>query len=564
MAECRLCKTHIPDGEEYCRKCFENNRAKIEESYLDNLLKSVVNTHNSRLFNRKKALPDKSSDFANTSSNKTLSDNKDKDLLNRNLAQNITKQDEKNLREENNKEKELNNSTDEDILSFLDDYSEDGKNEGNSDIDAMDSYYDNENETSEMEDTDEDLLALLDMISAQDEANSGKNSEVTPDIAKNEDMTDSEVEVQHMEEDILSIADLPIEDLTAEELNNFEEDLLKEIEKPSGASDVGGIFSDVLSAVDTLEDKEKINLENVNPVVPENSGRDNDESNKGKKKGFWQKIFGKKEENQDDTVKTKAASKADKKAEKKKEAKINTEEKKKPKKEKKSKVKSAPVKNSSGEESEKVKGKKAKPKAKASKAVKKKPARKVKKESTAQIAQAIEDSDDNVKINKLAIIFVMTFFILIGGFVILGTNLYSYSLSIKNANLNFNRQRYTEAYKQVYGLDIRKNDSKTYEKIMTVMFVNKELNSYNNYMEIKKYPEALDSLLKGIERYDKYIKRAADLGIKEDMNHVRNQILDELKKQFNISEEEAVALNNSEDQTQYSINVINMVQEKMK
>ena len=97
---------------------------------------------------------------------------------------------------------------------------------------------------------------------------------------------------------------------------------------------------------------------------------------------------------------------------------------------------------------------------------------------------------------------------------------------------------------------------------MTVMFIQKELNSYQNYLDINMYPEALDSLLKGLKRYDKHIKTAADLGIKSDLDYVKEQILDKLDKQFNITEKEASALNDSVYQTQYSIKVINTVLEK--
>ncbi|QHQ62530.1 hypothetical protein Ana3638_18500 [Anaerocolumna sedimenticola] len=225
------------------------------------------------------------------------------------------------------------------------------------------------------------------------------------------------------------------------------------------------------------------------------------------------------------------------------------------------KEKKIQAKNTSDEET-KVVEKKVKVKKTAKKKPEKKKVAKVQKEP--KVKEVIQEIDDNVKINKLAVIFVMTFFILIGGFVIIGTNQYSYSLDIKNANINFSRQRYTEAYNEIYGLDIKKKDKETYEKIMTVMFVNKELNSYNNYMDIKMYPQALDSLLKGIERYDKYIKHATDLGIQKDMENVKKKIMKELKQKFDLTEEEAIALNESGDQTEYSIKVFNTVLEKMK
>ncbi len=471
------------------------------------------------------------------------------------------------MRDEFDKKKDLNKNTDDDILSLLQDSSKDETEEKKSDTESEEPYADNEN--SEMEDTDEDLLALLDMISAQDEANADKKEEKPLDKAEN--TADYAEKDQPMKEEILSIDDSSPDALPSEVSDSLNGDPIKKEEKPNSANDVGGVFSDVLSALDTLQDKEEP-VNNTDLSVSQEE--DKEESGEGKKKGFWQRIFGKKEkaEKAEQTGNTPVT---DKNIDKKKEEKMkkkSTADKKKAKKEKGHKIK-----NSDGKEKEKVKDKKAKAKVKKNKTVKKKPAKKkpakkkstkkeavkkVKQESAAQTEIVAEDGENDVKINKLAFIFVMTFFILVGGFIILGTDLYSYSLNIKNADIDFSRGRYTDAYNEIYGLDIRKKDSKTYQKIMTVMYVNKELNSYNNYMDIKMYPQALDSLLKGLERYDRFIKPATELGIKNDMDYVKKQILTELKQQFNIKEEEAIALNSSIDQTEYSINVINTALEK--
>jgi hypothetical protein len=44
MAKCKLCKANIPDGTEYCKECLAKNNSKLNESYLDSLLNSVINT----------------------------------------------------------------------------------------------------------------------------------------------------------------------------------------------------------------------------------------------------------------------------------------------------------------------------------------------------------------------------------------------------------------------------------------------------------------------------------------------------------------------------------------
>lgn len=552
MAVCRLCKTQIPESEEYCRDCYNNNRAKFDESYLDSLLQSVTNNPNNMQL--KKIVPDVNSDFTNMSNNSDLSVFEDKILLNRNKTQNITKQDEKILRDEFDKENEVNKTTEDDILAMLQDFEDDGSHMNDTD----ETYFDAD-ESIEMEDTDEDLLALLDMISAQDEANTGKNSIIASGEAKNNEVNGTQEEREEPQ-DVFSIEDLP-----SEITSGFDEELPQE-DNPVGASDVGGIFSDVLSAVDTLSDKEEPKLDIGIPSAPVVKVNEPAVSKAEKKMSFLQKLFGKNDKKKSDGDSADGTSagdvKAVKKAEKKKaeKAKKKTEPKKNVKKVNANKA-------SEGNEEETDKITKVKQKKEAKKQIKKKTAAKAKKaekEPKAKKAEVVVDPEDNIKVNKLAVIFVMTFFILIGGFIIIGTDTYSYSLDIENANTDFSRRRYEEAYNHIYGLDIREKDKVIYDKIMTVMFVQKELNSYQNYLEINMYPEALDSLLKGLERYDKHIEKAADLGIKSDLDYVKEQILAKLEKQFNITEKEAAALNDSEDQTQYSIKVINTVLEKGK
>ena len=112
-------------------------------------------------------------------------------------------------------------------------------------------------------------------------------------------------------------------------------------------------------------------------------------------------------------------------------------------------------------------------------------------------------------------------------------------------------------------MNIKDEDIELYDKIMTVMFVNKQLNSYNHYYQLEQYPEALDSLLKGLERYDKYIALAKELGIENDLKYVRENILEELNQVFSLSEKDAKKLIQMKDQSEYSIAVYDVVAKRL-
>lgn len=102
------------------------------------------------------------------------------------------------------------------------------------------------------------------------------------------------------------------------------------------------------------------------------------------------------------------------------------------------------------------------------------------------------------------------------------------------------------------GVNVKPDDREIYDKIMTVMYVNKQLNSYNNYYNMKMYPEALDSLLKGLKRYDEYISLARELSIESDMDYVKKQILGEMKEMYHMTEADAYKIIGETTQEEYS------------
>ena len=102
--------------------------------------------------------------------------------------------------------------------------------------------------------------------------------------------------------------------------------------------------------------------------------------------------------------------------------------------------------------------------------------------------------------------------------------------------------KYTEAYQEAIGTDMRNKDEESYNKIKVVMKVQQSLNAYQNYDRIKYYPEALDSLLRGLKRYDSNIEEGMELEVENDMMTCRKQILTLLQEEFNLSEAEAYSI----------------------
>ncbi len=189
----------------------------------------------------------------------------------------------------------------------------------------------------------------------------------------------------------------------------------------------------------------------------------------------------------------------------------------------------------------------------------KKEAKAEKKARKLEEAKLLLEEMETTRINRAGASIVFIFFAMIAVVIIVGTSIFSYSLSIRNAEYEFNRDEYTLAYNEIYGLDIKKEDIVLYDRIMTVMYVQKQLNSYYNYYGLNDQPKALDSLLKGLQRYEKYIEIAVDLEVDGDLDSVRKKILAEIDATFALTEQEAMEIIQSDSQAEYSKKVYDAV-----
>lgn len=319
------------------------------------------------------------------------------------------------------------------------------------------------------------------------------------------------------------------------------EEKSEEPENAASIGDLSDVFADSLSAVSSdVSDEDQKLEEAVMNMVPEEA--------KKKKPGFFSKLFG-------NVVDDKSKAQFEKEQEQEKKAAFKKSEKERIKRgdlteeeQRKKEEKEAAIAQTKEEKQEAKKAKQA--------AAAKKKAEKLerKKQLAAARAEALEV--DEGRVNRVGAGIIFAFFALVAAAILVGTSQFSYASSMKQAREYFAGQKYTRAYEEVAGLEVKKADEETYSKILTVMFVNKELNSYQNYYGIHQYDKALDSLLKGLKRYDKYLETARELGVKSDLDHVRSQIVRELEDTYGIAEKDALSMIQIEDREQYSKSVI--------
>ena len=160
---------------------------------------------------------------------------------------------------------------------------------------------------------------------------------------------------------------------------------------------------------------------------------------------------------------------------------------------------------------------------------------------------------DILKIKPLSMVFFIMF---ISGvcvlIVVLNTGLYS-KTTLDNAKKYVKNNNYAKAYAELSGNDLNEREEEVYDKASVVMYVQRQYESYQNYTKMGMKTEALDALIKGLARYNKYAGEAAELGVSESINSVRQNIISALQNTYKISEEDAMSLVtlSNENFTQY-------------
>ena len=174
-----------------------------------------------------------------------------------------------------------------------------------------------------------------------------------------------------------------------------------------------------------------------------------------------------------------------------------------------------------------------------------------KKEKKAE-KKAQREPVERVKIKPVFLIFMLT---VISAFVMLimfSSNSLAYGNNINNAEKYLERQKYELAYNELAGLKIKKENEILYEKVRVLMLIEKQYNSYINFMNLDMPKQALDSLAKAVAQYDKNIDKADALGIAENMNPILDNVNYALQTEFNLSVDDIRVINQIEYKNEYT------------
>ena len=174
----------------------------------------------------------------------------------------------------------------------------------------------------------------------------------------------------------------------------------------------------------------------------------------------------------------------------------------------------------------------------------KKRVRAVKKAERKQ--EEAKNAEPEKPLNRPAVIFILTLFL--GGTCMfyLATNNFNYTAAIEKATNYFENQKYHSAYDEIKGVEVKEKDQELKDRIYTVMYVERLYESYQNNLELGRQKKALDSLLRGVDKYYEYYDEAQQLGIVSDLDYSFAQIQNALQDNYGITVEQAVAMNQME------------------
>ena len=143
---------------------------------------------------------------------------------------------------------------------------------------------------------------------------------------------------------------------------------------------------------------------------------------------------------------------------------------------------------------------------------------------------------------------------ILAAIVILAIFLNEYLLK-NEARYAFDKADYETAYSDLYGMEeLNDEDQEIYNKSQTIMFLQRKVSSYENYMQLGMRAEALNALLEGYDMYPEVLDRADRYGVTDQVNAEYAKIIEGLSS-FGLSEADAQEICAYTSAVQYNMRV---------
>lgn len=122
----------------------------------------------------------------------------------------------------------------------------------------------------------------------------------------------------------------------------------------------------------------------------------------------------------------------------------------------------------------------------------------------------------------------LVFLVSVAAAIVLSTitlsDTFGYRLAVQEARNELEKGHYEEAFTTLNGLELNESDQEFYESVRILMRVEKQYRSYVNYSLLDMPNDALNSLVKAVENYDKYVDVAESYGVKEELDTLLSNV----------------------------------------
>ncbi len=136
--------------------------------------------------------------------------------------------------------------------------------------------------------------------------------------------------------------------------------------------------------------------------------------------------------------------------------------------------------------------------------------------------------------------------------IFLGSNLVGYSTGMDQAQQEYDKGDYVEAYQRMRGMKIKEVDQDFYNRARLTAYLKQELDSYDGFISKKMYPEALDSLIVAVGKHDKFLEEADSVNAEEEFQELLQTAEKNLEDTFQVTLDEAREIYGQNDRNVYT------------
>lgn len=180
---------------------------------------------------------------------------------------------------------------------------------------------------------------------------------------------------------------------------------------------------------------------------------------------------------------------------------------------------------------------------------------KIKKEKDPELEEKIKISG-----RAFLLLFTIVLVLIIG--VIIGGNILTYKQRINDATNYFVAKDYSSAYEMVSGTNLKETDQEFYMQLRLIMYVHKNYEAYNNFMNVGQENKALHYLVKAVKSYEQYKEKGREYNVLEEMQYSLGLVTDALKSDFGVTEAQAREISIIEDRNIYSERIYKILEER--